>query len=115
MWRLLVLIVVARTAAAEPPKTCAPAGGVVLEIDQRATGKRTTATTVLFANGAWHAKSFDTDGKLADTEHGCLGPDVLKAIGNALRDAPWRVTHAKPTCALSPRWSTFNPLAKGCH
>ena len=107
MWRVLVVLLVARLVAAEPAKTCAPAGGVLFEIDQRATGKRTTATTQLFANGAWRAQSFDIDGKLADTEQGCLDPDVLKAITNALRTARWKTVHAQSTCTLSPRWSTF--------
>ena len=112
MWRVSVLLLVARSVAAEPAKTCAPAGGVLFEIDQRATGKRTTATTQLFANGAWRARSFDTDGKLADAEQGCLAPDVLKAIATALRTAPWKTTHAQPTCTLSPRWSTFKWKAR---
>jgi len=107
MWRVLVLLLVARSVAADPMKTCAPAGAVLLEIDQRATGKRTTATTQLFANGAWRARSFDTDGKLADTEQGCLAADAMKAITSALRTAPWKTTHAQPTCTLSPRSSTF--------
>jgi len=104
-----VLTLAASTAAAEPakPRTCSPAGGVLFEIDQRATGKRTTATTRLYANGAWRSQTFDTDGTRADTEQGCLAPDVMKAIADALRGAPWKVTHSQPTCTLSPRWSTF--------
>lgn len=108
MWRILALALAVSTASAEPAKrACTPAGGVLLEIDQRATGKRTTAATVLFANGAWRSKTFDTDGKLADTEQGCLGPDVRDGIAAALHTATWKVTHVKPSCALSPRWSTF--------
>jgi hypothetical protein len=109
MWRVLAVVCVARAALAEPakPRTCAAAGGALVEIDQRATGKRTTATTILFANGAWRSQTFDTDHTLADTEQGCLAPDALKTIVNALRAAPWKVMRARPTCALSPRWSTF--------
>ncbi|HSN30390.1 MAG TPA: hypothetical protein VLT45_29075, partial [Kofleriaceae bacterium] len=111
MWRMLAVgMLLATPSFAEPPhaaRRCDPAGRVLFEIDQRAAGKRTTATTLLYANGAWRSKAFDTDGKLASTEQGCLEPEQLERVIAALHGAPWKVTHAKPTCALSPRWSTF--------
>ena len=118
MWRALALLLAVSTAAAEPaaikpaPRSCSPAGGVLFEIDQRATGKRTTATTLLYTNGAWRVRSFDTDGKLAHTEQGCLEPDHLSQIVQALRDASWKVVHTQPTCSLSPRWSSYRWKAR---
>ncbi len=112
MWRLLVVGSLLAAPAAAEPRHCDPAGGVLFEIDQRAAGKRTTATTLLYGNGAWRSKTFDTDGKLADTEHGCLEHEHLERIVAALRGATWKVTHTAPTCALSPRWSTFTWKAR---
>lgn len=104
-----MLLLAVSTAAAESakPRACSPGGGVLFEIDQRASGKRTTATTLLYANGAWRSRTFDTDGKLADTEQGCLDGKIVKQIVDALRTAHWTVAHTQPTCSLSPRWSIY--------
>ena len=114
MWRVIgAVMLVAAAAVAEPaqsprrPRQCDPAGGVLFEIDQRALGKRTTSTTLLYANGAWRTKTFDSDGKPAETDQGCLEDYQVKRVNEALRGAKWKVTHTKPSCALSPRWTTY--------
>ncbi|MBV8760371.1 MAG: hypothetical protein JO257_23970 [Deltaproteobacteria bacterium] len=114
MWRAIgIWLLLARAAFAEPvaikarPRACWPAGGVLFEIDQRATGKRSTATTLLFANGAWRTATFDTDGKPAATGKGCLEKYQVARIVEALAAATWKVTHTPSTCTLSPRWSTY--------
>ena len=110
---ILLLTLVRTTAAADPQKparTCKPSGGVLFEVAQRAKRPAVvpTATTRLYANGAWRLAVIDVDGKFARTDSGCLEPSQVKSIRESLRAAPWKTTRSDQTCrADQPRFTTY--------
>jgi len=110
---LIVLGALDSIAAADPHHSssgCKPAGGLFFEVDQRAEPpvKRTTATTRLFANGAWITEVHDRDGTLAQTSSGCLDSVRLETIRNDLLSAMWQVSHKEGLChADSPRFTVY--------
>ena len=105
-----LLLALVRTVAADPvrspqPHECKPSGGLLFEVDQRATrkAKLTTATTRLYENGSWKTEVVDVDGTVARTLVGCLESTVVDTIRVSLRDATWKTTHRKVTCRPDDR------------
>jgi hypothetical protein len=96
------VMLVASAAHAAP---CAPGGGVVLEIAQRAApnARLATATTSLYGNGAWLTTVIDIDGKRVRSDAGCLDATKLGDVRDELDHAPWRLTKRDLTCHSDSR------------
>lgn len=117
----ILVAVIGRTSIAgsakdaAPPRSCAPAGGLLFEIDQLATSKAklTTAKTRLYGNGAWKTEFFDVDGKLARTRAGCLEHSQLDSIKAGLRSAKFTTTASDATCRKDdPRFTVYKLKGK---
>lgn len=107
VWVVAIGLGLGGPAAAEP---CKPSGSVIFEIDQRAVpnAKLTTATTKLYANGAWQSEVRDPDGRVARRDAGCLAAAKVEAIRDELRGASWKTSPSGLTCRSDqPRYTAY--------
>jgi hypothetical protein len=106
MLRAAVVFGMFGSLASAEPRTCKPAGGLVVEIDQRGA-KVDTSKTALYANGAWHTEVRDRGGMLARSSDGCVDADVLAGLLSDLRAATWRTTPGDACRSDSPRSTVY--------
>ena len=103
-----MVLAMVHVATADPrPRTCKPAGGLLVEVDQRArTAHLATATSWLYENGSWRTEIIGTDGKLARTRTGCLDPLQVDRLRDQLRNATWKTTSSTVACRSDQPRST---------
>lgn len=95
---------------ASPPHqaTCAPHGTPLLEIRERAEIAMPTATTKIYASGAWTYQPVDKDGRKGAASRGCFSKKELRQIRKAVQRAPWQITKSPIRCfAYDPSFTQY--------
>ena len=90
---------------------CPATGKLLFEVDHKVSpgAKLGTATTKLFATGAWTRDDTDADGNALPQTSGCLAKPELKQVAGSLHSAPWKVTTARIKCmAVSPQFTEYH-------
>jgi hypothetical protein len=109
MKTILLLVLFATAAHAEPAAKCEAKGTPIFEIYREdSQAPKALRAAKLYDSGAWKFEETDTDGKKTKTDAGCLAADAMKTIKAALADAKWKVTTAAIHCnAISPKFTVY--------